>query len=173
MWSMLWCVSILCRGCYAEGQLGSQCRRNNLYGLIPTPPKKEEDPFLLAVGVKKNRRGRIVNLNGNSLQLLSEGMKTHCPKQGNRGGRGQPRGAEGCGSGAAWAVQATQFPSEGHLWATLREEAGPQQLVLEQRVTSSRWQPLGRWRWVIFPHWQQHAFLHLLRKFTRHDCWLW
>lgn len=54
----------------------------------------------MAAGVKKNRQGRAENLNRNSLQLLSKGMKTHCPKQGNWGGRGQPRRRRGRGSGA-------------------------------------------------------------------------
>lgn len=54
----------------------------------------------MAAGVKKNRQGRAANLSRNSLQLLSQEMKTRCPKQGSRGGRGQARKGRGCGSGA-------------------------------------------------------------------------
>lgn len=53
----------------------------------------------MAVGVKKNRRGRVANLNGNSLQLLSEGMKTHCPKQATEEAEVSLEGQRGVGLG--------------------------------------------------------------------------
>ena len=53
----------------------------------------------MTVGVKKNRRGRVANLNRNSLQLLSEGMKTHCPKQATEEAEVSLEGQRGVGLG--------------------------------------------------------------------------